>query len=86
MSLEQGVTSGETLGFIEGHTAVVQEQSQTMNATTNRIKQLTDTVENLIKITVATSHGLRLRLPNLVLPEFTGRVTGSFFYTRYRAF
>ena len=81
MSLEQDVTNAEILSLIKSLTAVVQEQSQEMNAATNQIKQLADTVENLSKVTptqthaLAASRGPRLRHPNLVLTEFTSRVS-----------
>ena len=50
-----------------------------MKAATDQIKQFEDTVRNLTKVTptathaFAASHGPGLRLPDLVLPEFTGR-------------
>ena len=68
--------AAETLGLIKGLTEVVQRQNESMKHTKEHIKQLVNTVKNLAKIqpsepkpTVTSG----LRLPNLLLPEFTGK-------------
>ena len=76
MSLEQEMDAAQTLGLIKGLTSVVQEQSNTMKATSDQIQHLAVTVENLTKVqqaSVPSSQSPRLRLPNLVLPEYTGK-------------
>ena len=73
---ENQMDAAQTLGLIKGLTAVVQEQSNAMKDTTDQIKQLAATVENLTK---SQQQSMGLRLPNLVSPEFTGkRAPGSF--------
>ena len=49
MSHENQIDAAQTLGLIKGLTAVVQEQSNAMKDTTDQIKQLAATVENLMK-------------------------------------
>ena len=76
MSLEQEMNTAQTLGLIKGLTSVVQEQSNAMKATSDQIQHLAITVENLTKVQqapVLSSQSLGLRLPNLVLLEYTGK-------------
>ena len=72
MSHENQMDAAQTLGLIKGLTAVVQEQSNAMKDTTDQIKQLAATVENLTK-SQPQSQSMGLHLPNLVLPGFTGK-------------
>ena len=74
MSHENQMDAAQTLGVIKGLMAVVQEQSNAMKDATDQIKQLAATVENLTKSQPQSQRqSMGLRLPNLVLPEFTGR-------------
>ena len=58
--------AAQTLGFIKGLTAVVQEQSNAMKYTTDQIKQLAATVKNLMKSQPQSQpQSMGLRLPNL---------------------
>ena len=74
MSHENQMDAAQTLEVIKGLMAVVQEQSNAMKDTTDQIKQLAATVENLTKSQPQSQpQSMGLRLPNLVLPEFTGK-------------
>ena len=74
MSHENQMDAAQTLGLIKGLTAVVQEQSNAMKDTTDQIKQLAATVENLTKSHPQSQpQSMALCLPNLVLPDFTGK-------------
>ena len=58
--------AAQTLGLIKGLTAVVQEQSNAMKDTTDQIKQLATTVENLTKSQPQSQpQSMGLRLPIL---------------------
>ena len=76
MSLEQGMDASQALGLINGLTSVVQEQSNALKATSDQIQHLAITVENLTKVQqapVPSSQSPGLCLPNLILPEYTGK-------------
>ena len=64
-------------GFIKGLSDIVQKQVDSMKSTDTQIQQLASTVENLAKTQPTPSKpaivNSGLRLPNLVLPEFTGK-------------
>ena len=70
------VNAAETLGFIKGLTDIVQRQVDSMKSADTQIQQLTSTVENLAKTqptpSKPTTVNSGLKLPKLVLPEFTG--------------
>ena len=72
MSHKNQMDAAQTLGRIKGLTAVVQEQSNAMKDTTDQIKQLAETVEHLTK-SQPQPQSMGLRLPHLVLPEFTDK-------------
>ena len=64
----------------KGLTEVVQEQNQAIKKTSDQIIQLATTVENLTNVqpqplpqSQPQPQSMRLRLPKLVLPEFTGK-------------
>ena len=69
--------AAETLGLIKGLTDIVQNQVNSMKSTDTQIQQFASTVENLAKTQPTSSKptivNSGLRLPNLVLPEFTGK-------------
>ena len=69
--------AAETLDLIKGLTDIVQKQVDSMKSTDTQIQQLASTVENLAKSQPTPSKptivNSGLRLPNLVLPEFTGK-------------
>ena len=68
--------AAQTLGLIKVLISVVQEQSNAMKATSDQIEHLAITVEILTKVQqapVPSSQSPGLRLPNLVLPEYTGK-------------
>ena len=71
------IDAAETLGLIKGLTDIVQKQVDSMKSTDTQIQQLASTVENLAKTqptpSKPTIDNSGLRLPNLVLPEFTGK-------------
>ena len=76
MSLEQEMDAAQTLGLIGRLNSVVQEQSNAMKATSDQIQHLAITVENLTKVQqepVPSSQSPGLRLPDLVLPDYTGK-------------
>ena len=75
MSLEQEMEAAQTFGLIKGLTSVVQGQSYAMKARSDQIQHLAITVENLTKVQQAPvpSSQPGLRLPNLILPEYTGK-------------
>ena len=72
MSHENQMDAAQTLGLIKGLTAVVQEQSNAVKDTIDQIKQLAETVENVMK-SQPQPQSMGLRLPHLVLPEFTDK-------------
>ena len=72
MSHENQIDVAQTLILIKGLTALVQEQSNAMKNTTDQIKQLPVSVENLMK-SQSQPQSMGLRLPNFMLPEFTGK-------------
>ena len=66
MSHENQMDAAQALGLIKGLTAVVQEQSNAMKDTTDQIKQLATTVENLTKSqSQSQPQSMGLRLPIL---------------------
>ena len=76
MATSNKMDAAETLGLIKGLTAVVQSHTDSMKTTNTQIQQLAATVENLTKAQPTQSKptlNAGLRLPNLVLPEFTGK-------------
>ena len=76
----------QTLGLIKSSTAVVQEQSSAMKDTTDQIKKLAATVENLTKSQPQSQpQSMGLRLPNLVLPELTGKEPLDRFLERFQS-
>ena len=69
--------AAEPLGLIKDLTDIVQKQVDSMKSTDTQIQQLASTVKNLAKTQPTPSKptivNSGLRLPNLVLPEFTGK-------------
>ena len=80
MSHENQMDAAQTLGFIKGLTAVVQEQSNAMKDTTDQIKQLAATVENLMK-SQPQPQSMGLRLPNLYCKGLCGALCDPSFLT-----
>ena len=79
-TMAKEIDAAATLGLIKGLTEVVQQQNQAMKNTSDQIKQLATTVENLTKVQPQPLPQSRpqpqsrgLRLSNLVSPEFTGK-------------
>ena len=86
MSHENQMDAAQTLGLIKGLTAVVQEQSNAMKDATDHIKQLAATMENLTKSQPQSQpQSMGLRLPNMVLPEFTGKEPLDRFFERIQS-
>ena len=76
MATSNEMDAAETLGLIKGLTAVVQSHTDSMTTTNTQIQQLAATIENLTKAQPIQSKptlNSGLPLPNLVLPEFTGK-------------
>ena len=76
MATSNKMDAAERLGFIKGLTGIVQSYTDSIKTTNTQIQQLAATVENLTKGQPTQSKptlNSGLRLPNLVLPEFTGK-------------
>ena len=76
MATSNEMDATEALGLIKGLTAVVQSHTDSMKTTNTQIQQLAATLENLTETEPTQSTptpNSGLRLPNLVLPEFTAK-------------